>query len=276
MKQKLMVMGLLLSCLLTACAPANDPPSPVDPEKTTATTTTGITNDRIPIIIPPDFNQTVQGGIGETSRHYDYIEGEHTVLRVTMLLPVADIRGDDALQQTLEARLQATQNELEAEIEQLHQQYLADYRAGRDSIATPSVQVRFDVHYFTAEALSMTYVVTETTGDGMVYTHRHHSNLDLRVGSEIRLEALLAGGKIDGLLSLVQAKLEKTPPDGLYDGAMQKLQTLLNSSWYITEGKLTVCLEPGTIAPISSQSVLLTFTEAELSALLSDYGKALL
>lgn len=276
MKPKLIVTGLLCCCLLTACAPENEPPDSVDPEETAATSTTANTNDQLPTIIPPDFSNTVQGGIGETTGQYSYTEGEYTVLNVTLRMPVANIEGNDALQQTVSDRLNAMQEELERKIEQLYQQCLTDYRAGRESLTTPSVQVRFEVHYFTADALSMTYVLTETTGDGMVYTHRYHSNLDLRVGSEIRLISLLADGKTDGLLALMQTKLTESAPDGLYDGAAQKLQTLMDASWYISEGKLSICLEAGTVAPISSGVVLLSFTETELDALLSDYGKALL
>ncbi|MBQ7355049.1 MAG: hypothetical protein IJW62_05980 [Clostridia bacterium] len=276
MKRKLIVTGLLLCCLLTACAPESDPVITDDPKETTASTTTGNTDHQIPIIIPPHFDSTVQGGIGTVTDRYDYTEGEHTILSVTLNLPVAHIEGNDPLQQTVSNRLNAVQDELKQEIDRLYQQCLADYRAGREVLTTPSVQVRFELHYFTADALSMTYILSQTTADAMVHEHRYHSNLDLQVGSEIRLTALLSEGKLDGLLTLMQAKLTESAPQGLYAEAAGQMQAMLDGSWYITDGNLAVLLEAGTVAPVSSGDILLTLSAPQLADLLSDYGKALL
>lgn len=276
MKLKLIVTGLLLCYLLTACAPESDPVITDDPKETTASTTTEKTDLQIPIIIPPHFNSTVQGGIGMVTDRFEYTEGDHTVLSVTMNMPVAHIEGNDTLQQTVSDRLNAMQDELKQAIDRLYQQCLADYRAGREGLTTPSVQVRFELHYFTADALSMTYILSQTTADAMVYEHRYHSNLDLQVGSEIRLTALLSDGKFDGLLTLLQAKLTESAPEGLYAEAAGQMQAMLDGSWYITDGGLSVLLEAGTVAPVSSGDILLTLSASQLADLLSDYGKALL
>lgn len=275
MKHKLIAVGLLC-VLLTACAPDQDASVTEDPEESTSVTTTLNAEDSLPPIVPPSFDGTVQSGIGEKTEQYRYTEGEYTVLNVSLTLPVANVEGNEALQKTLSERLDALRKDLEAEIDRLYQQYLSDYKAGREGLTTPSVQVRFELHYFTAEAVSMTYILTETTGDGMVYTHSYHSNLDLRVGSEIRLTSLLKDEKTDGLLTLLIERLKASPPEGIYENAEQILSARLDSAWYIAGGNLLILLEPGEIAPLSSQSILLTFTEAELSELLSDYGKALL
>ena len=276
MKCKLIVAGLLLCAVLSACAPEKDPFNTDEGDITTALTTTRDPSNTYSPVDPPDFPAVVQSGIGETTETLRYTEGEHTILNVTMILPVANVEGNDALQATLSARLDTLHKQLRQEIDRLYQQYLADYKAGREGLTTPSVQVRFELHYFTSEAASMTYILTETTGDGIVYTYSYHSNLDLRVGSEIRLTALLTDGKVDGLLTLLQSKLTASPPEGLYDNTLQNLETVLDGSWYIADGKLAIQLAAGTIAPLSSGNILLTFTEAELDGLLSTYGQALL
>ena len=275
MNYKLIAIGLLVCALLTACAPEKDPPNTQSEDGTTELTTPDFTVNTAPVD-PPQFPSGMQSGIGEITERMSYTEGEQVILNVSLTLPVASVEGNDALQETLSERLEALHNELRQEIDLLYRQYLADYKAGRVGLTTPSVQVRFDLHYFTSEAASMTYILTETTGDGIVYTHSYHSNLDLRVGSEIRLTAMLADGKTDGLLALLQAKLTESPPEGLYDDALQNLNPLLDSSWFIADGKLSIRLEAGTVAPLSSGDILLTFTKAELSGLLSDYGNALL
>lgn len=275
MNYKLIATGLLVCTVLSSCAPEKDPPDTQSEDGTTELTTPDSTVNVTPLD-PPEFPTGIQSGIGEYTEQFGYTEGEQVILNVSLTLPVANMEGNDALQTTLSRRLDALHDELRQEIDLLYQQYLSDYKAGRVGLTTPSVQVRFNLHYFTSEAASMTYILTETTGDGIVYTHSYHSNLDLRVGSEIRLTALLADGKTDRLLALLQAKLTEAPPEGLYDDALQNLDTLLDSSWFIADGKLSVRLEAGTIAPLSSGDILLTFLEAELSELLSDYGKALL
>lgn len=276
MKCKLIVAGLLLCAVLSACAPEKDPFNTDEGDITTALTTTRDPSNTYSPVDPPDFPAVVQSGIGETTETLRYTEGEHTILNVTMILPVANVEGNDTLQATLSARLDTLHKQLRQEIDRLYQQYLADYKAGREGLTTPSVQVRFELHYFTSEAASMTYILTETTGDGIVYTYSYHSNLDLRVGSEIRLTALLTDGKVDGLLTLLQSKLTASPPEGLYDNTLQNLETVLDGSWYIADGKLAIQLAAGTIAPLSSGNILLTFTKAELDGLLSAYGQALL
>lgn len=275
MKKKLIALGLLCA-LFTACAPEQEPPAPDHTTVTTQVTTTLPPDDPLPPIVGPSIPGGLQSGIGEKTDRFSYTQEEDVLLNVTMTLPVASVEGDDTLRQTLAAQLSAVEEELQQRIELLHQQYLRDYQAGIDGLTTPSVQIRFDLHYFTTEAASLTYIFTETTRDGMVRTERYHSNLDLRVGSRIRLSALLKEDTTDGLLSMTMDKLTADSPDGLYENAQQILGAKLSSAWYITEGTLSILLEAGEIAPLSSGNILITFTEAELQGLLSDYGKALL
>ncbi len=275
MKCKFPLVALLLCALcLASCAPDQPPENSEqsDPQVTTPQSTT-VT---YPTVIPPDLKPGVQSGIGQTTEQIRYAEGEHTVLNVTLTLPVANVEGNATLQATLAAKLDATHRAIRQEIEDLYRQYLADYKAGREVLTTPSVQVRFALHYFSAEAASMTYILTETTGDGIVYSHSYHSNLDLRVGSSIHLSSLLAEGKTEGLLALLTQTLQDDPPEGLYPGAADQLDALLENAWYISEGRLTVLFEAGKIAPLSSGDISLSFTEDRLGELLSDYGKALL
>ena len=275
MKHKLIALGLLC-VLLTSCAPEREPPVPEITTVTTEVTTTLSTDEPLPPVVGPNIPGGLQSGIGEKTSRFSYKEGEDTILNVSLSLPVASVVGDDALQLSLATQLKAVEEEMQGRIDLLYQQYLKDYQAGIEGLTTPSVQIRYDLHYFTTEAVSMTYIFTQTTRDGMVFTNRYHSNLDLRVGSKIRLSALLMEETTDGLLNLTIQKLQASPPDGLYANAQQILVSKISSSWYISGGNLSIILEAGVIAPLSSGDVLLIFTEAELQGLLSDYGKALI
>ncbi len=275
MKHKLIALGLLC-VLLSSCAPEREPPATEKTTVTTQTTTTYFTDDPLPPIIGPEIPGGLQSGIGEKTSRFSYKEGDDVLLNVSLSLPVASVVGDDALQETLSAQLSVVEKDLQNRIDLLYQQYLRDYQSGIDGLTTPSVQVRFDLHYFTTEAVSMTYIFSETTRDGMVHLSRYHSNLDLRVGSAIRLSAILKEETTDGLMSLLMDKLESDSPDGLYGNAEQILESKLSSAWYISNGSLTILLDAGEIAPISSGDIRITFSESELQSLLSDYGKALL
>ena len=122
----------------------------------------------------------------------------------------------------------------------------------------------------------MTYVFTETTGDGMVNAHTHHSNIDLIVGAGIHLDALFADGKTEQLQHLLQMKLSEASVEGLYSDAWQNITAMLDDSWYLSDGRIIVCLDAGRIAPLSSGAIELVLTKEELSDWLSDYGKTLL
>lgn len=273
MKRKLIAIGLLCCCL-TACAPQNEPPVTDKPILTTALTSSAESNDPIPPIQPPEFSNTPKGGIGFLTEQRDYTEGDNTVLQVTWVLPVANVEGDEVLQSTLADSLASVESELQGEVDQIYRQYLRDYQAGNSGLNTPSVLIRYNLHYFTSDAVSLTYILTETTEDGQVYVRSYHSNLDLRVGSKIQLSALLQD--TDAVVELFTQKLNDTAPDGLYDGAAELTADDLSDLWYLESGTLSVQLPAGKVAPLSSGDIILTLTEDELDGLLSEYGKALL
>lgn len=275
MKRKLIATGLLCCCL-TACAPQDEAPVTDETVITTGLTTPSETNEPLPPIQNPEFQNTPKGGIGISTEQYDYTEGENTILRVTCVLPVANVEGDETLQATLTDSLANVENELRSEVDQIYKQYLRDYQAGNSGLTTPSVLIRFDLHYFTADAVSMTYIITETTWDGQVYIRSYHSNLDLRVGSKIELSALLQDGITDEVVKLFTQKLSTLAPEGLYADAAELLSEDLSNAWYLEKGSLSVQLPAGKIAPLSSGDIILTLSKDEIVGVLSEYGKALL
>lgn len=275
MKRQLIALSLVAG-FLAGCAPAKEPFITNETAQTTGVTTTESSDETLPPIQPPNFPNTPQGGIGKETTQYSYTEGDTTILKVSMTMPIASIVGDETLQATLESRLALVETQLQKEIDQLYRRYLQDYQAGKTGITVPSVMIRFQLNYFTAEAASMTYIFSETTWDGLVYTHLYHSNLDLRVGSTMQLSALLTDGMLSGMESIIAKKLTEQAVDGQYENALQIIMDDLDSAWYILPGYLQIHMESGKIAPISSGEVVLSFSEEELSHLLSDYGKALL
>ena len=277
MKHKYIIGGLV-GLLLVSCAPVPERPVPV---VTTVSTTTPVTTSRpigdpFPPIKNPDIPGGLQSGIGEQHRHLTYKEEDTVLLNASLALPIASVVGDEAMQQSLSTQFGIVENELMNRLDLLYQRYLQDYQNGIKGLTTPSVQIRFELHYFTAEAVSMTYIYTETTRDGIVYTDYYHSNIDLRVGSGIRLPALLKEETTDGLLTRILDKLTADTPDGLYANTEKILESKLAASWFICEDSLIVMLEAGEIAPLSSGTIVVTFSPGELEDLLSDYGKLLL
>ena len=275
MKRQLIII-LLTALSLTGCAPAKLPPVTTAPIYTTVATTTQIPKDPLPPIRNPEFPGALHSGIGRVTTQQTYTENDDIILRVSMTLPVASIVGDKALQETLESRLLLIESRLKKEIDQLYKRYLADYQAGREGLAVPSVAIRFQLNYFTTEALSLTYILSETTWDGLVYTHLYHSNLDLRVGSSMLLSSLMKDNPKISMEGLIANALSNQSIDGLYSNATRIVLDNLDYSWHISPQQLHIHMEPGVVAPLSSGEVMLTFSENVLEHLLSDYGKELI
>ena len=275
MKRQLITL-LLTALLLTGCAPAKLPTVTTAPVYTTIAITTQDREEPLPPIQHPEFPGVLHSGIGSATTQHTYTENDDVIFRVSMTLPVASIVGDSNLQMTLEGRLFIIESQLKKEVDQLYKRYLNDYRMGREGMAIPSVTIRFQLNYFTTDALSITYTFSETTWDGLVYTHLYHTNLDLRVGSSMLLSSLMKDRPQIAMEMLIFNALANQSIDGLYANAAQIILDELDYSWHISPGQLHIHIEPGVIAPISSGEVMLTFTEDELEHLLSDYGKALI
>lgn len=275
MKRQLITV-LLAALLLTGCAPAQLPVNTTVPDYTTVATTTHAVEDPLPPIQNPEFPGSLHSGIGRYTTQQTYTENDDVIMRVSMTLPVASIVGDKSLQTTLESRLAVIESQIENEVDELYKRYLSDYRDGREGIAVPSVVVRFQLNYFTTEALSLTYIFSETTWDGLMYTHLYHSNLDLRVGSSMMLSSLMKDKPQIAMEMLISTALATQSIDGVYSNAAQIILENLDRSWHISPGELHLHVEPGVIAPLSSGEVILVFSEEQLEHLLSDYGKALI
>ena len=275
MKRTLILM-LIVAGLLSSCAPAKVPPITLDTQTTTDVTTSIQSEEPLPPIYTPVFPGAVQSGIGRETTQYTYKENDQTILNVSMTMPIANIAGDKTLQSTLENRLAQIETQLQKEIESLYKRYLQDFRAGREGIVTPTVTIRFQLNYFTTEALSITYIFSETTWDGLLYTHLYHSNLDLRSGSFMLLDKLLKESPQIGLEMLISNQLNEQNIGGLYPNAIQIVMDNLDKTWHISPGYLHVHMEAGVIAPLSCGEIMLVFSKAEVEHLLSEQGKALI
>lgn len=267
--------GILLTMLLTACAPEWD--ATVTTTESTeltsvepvATTTVPPTGSDDPITVPV-------GGIGEKSERFEIKQGNRTLLSVSLALPVASITGNESLQATLTERLGEREAEIRDYAERLGEKYRADSAAGKDALAMPALQVRFSLNYFTSEAISLTYFYNETTSEGRTVSYARFTNIDLRVGSEILLSALLNEGASDTLVTKVHQAVEASGADGLYEGQKTLITDLMNSRWYMTRDSLVFCFSPGDLAPVSSGQITVNLDKETLADLLSSYGSALI
>lgn len=263
--------------LLSACAAEITEPavSTVGTTYTTAaaeptsSTTVLTTGSDEPVQVPV-------GGIGEKSDRYDLTKGDQTVLSVSLSLPVASITGNEALQATLTERLDAIEAEIRSYAEHLRVKYEADMASGVEGLATPSLQVRFALNYFTSEAAGLTYFYNETTSEGRTISYSRFCNVDLRVGSEILLSALLNEGAQDKLATKISETVGQSDTVGLYAGLKDLISDLMDERWYMTRSALVFCFSPGDLAPVSSGEIQVSFDKAELTDLLSSYGSALI
>lgn len=273
--QQIIGAVLLSTLLLSACAPKQDEPlsTTTSAAQTTATdvTTTVQTQGTIDPIPTP-----VVGGIGEKSERFEVRHDDKTVLWVTLSLPVASITGNDTLQSTLTARLDLIEAEIRDYADVLSEKYEADIEAGKQPLATPSLQVRFALNYFTAEAASLTYFYNETTSEGRTSSYTRFCNIDLRVGSEIMLSALLTEGAEAMLVNRVKDAIAEKEISGLYEGQKELISDLLGDNWYMKRDALAFRFSPGVLAPVSSGEILVEFDKDELADLLSGYGSALI
>lgn len=274
--QQILGSVLLLTMLFSACAPKqkDDPISTsASSEQTTVSSETSATTQ---LPGPIDPAPTPVGGIGEKSERYEVTHNDKSVLSVTLNLPVATVTGNDTLQTMLAERLDLIENEIRGYADSLGEKYKADSADGKQLLATPALQVRFALNYFTAEAASLTYFYNETTSEGRTISYTRFCNIDLRVGSEIMLSALLNEGAEGKLVSRVKDAVAATGTDGLYSGQSDLIAELLNENWYMTRDSIAFRFSPGDLAPVSSGEILVKFDREALADLLSNYGTALI
>lgn len=270
-----MISALVLSVLLTACAPEKAP------SETTALTTeptsvetAEVTETQAPVI--GDLIPVPLGGIGEKSEQYEVTKWGVTVLSVSLTLPEANITGNDSLQTALTERLDANEEEIRSYVDSLAAKYEDDLISGKTGLATPSVQIRFELNYFTADAISLTFFYNETTSEGRTAAYARFCNIDLRAGSEIRLSALLNEGGADQLATKIKEAVEASGSEGLYAGQKDLITDLLEERWYMTRQTLEFRFSPGDLAPVSSGEITVSLDKAALADLLNSYGSALI
>lgn len=270
----IMISGLILPLLLTACAHERQPSDTTaysteqtDIQTVLTTVETAVNTDPLPVPV---------GGIGETSERYDITKGDRTVLSVSLTLPVANITGNQSLQTELSERLSTYETEIRGHIDSLSAKYEADLDAGKEGLATPSLQVRFELNYFTADAISLTFFYNETTSEGRTIAYARFCNIDLRVGSEIRLSALLTEGGSGLLATKLKEAVESSQTEGLYAGQKDLITDLLEERWYMTRNSLEFRFSSGDLAPVSSGEITVSLDKEELADLLNSYGSALI
>lgn len=276
---QIIILGLVGILFLSACAPDSDPPVTENSSTVSSTTepplSSSITSTRDPDIVDPPIVPSI-GGIGEKSDRYDVVHEGKNVLSVSLSLPEASVTGNDSLQATLTARLEAIEADINGYIQALSEKYKEDILSGRDMLATPTISVRFSLNYFTSEAASLTYFYNETTSDGRVISYTRFCNVDLRVGSEIVLAALLNSGADEQLILRVRDAVRATDTVGLYEGQKELIAELLDSTWYMTTTALAFRFSPGDLAPVNSGEILVTLEKEAIADLLSSYGSALI
>lgn len=272
---QIILAGLLVTQFLTGCAPRQEPA--YTSETTEALTTLETTEITTALTVVPDSPiQTPIGGIGEKSDRYDVTVGETKLMSVSLTLPVASITGNEELQAMLTERLALIEGEIDSYIEGLRVKYEADHAAGREGLAIPSIRVRFELNYFTANAASLTYFYNETTAEGRTIDYSRFCNIDLRAGSEILLSALLNDGTSDKLAGMVSEAVAATETDGLYSGQQSLIADLLDERWYLTRNSIDFRFSAGELAPVSSGEITVSLNKQALADLLSSYGSALI
>lgn len=196
----------------------------------------------------------------------------NSIISVKIISPKVVFYDNESLQSTVEMNLLTISNEIEAEVNAICNRYaLADVNS---FLSTPDVLVDFSLEYFTQEAMSLKFQITETDNNSCTYESFICYNIDLTTGSIINSTAVFSEKNLTAIAKLASEKLIASGHT-LYSNSEKLIEQYFQNRWYIKSNKLSLCFNPGEIAAISEGMIEISVDLQQISDLLSSYGVAL-
>ena len=282
MKRYLLLVTIIfcLCALLISCASIithkDTSEQTTSPELTTPTTSITTT-----VVTTPMWS--IQTGNHIINSHSGYVmpviyeknindKNGNQLFLAKILYPKAEFYDDEGLEATVNANIYRIFNEIEAEVNDIYNRY--QNCDASTFLSTPTIYVDYSLEYFTKEAMSLKFQITET--DNNAGTHKSFLcyNLDLTTGSIINATTVFIDSDLSSVSLLISEKLSKSGYI-LYADSSKLIEQFFQERWFIKFEELNLCFNPGEIAAISEGSIDVSINVKEIKDIINQYGSAL-
>jgi len=284
-KMKKFIAAFLLSAFIlsvSSCAAFND--NQGDDTTTSGKDDSDITTAEVTTVSSkPGGHQTspdtsVRGGVSSEERHITVSEDGITALEVSLSLPVVEVYENDAVQEQVNEKIKSITEEIYEYVDAVKMDYISAAKSGSSSLVIPSLSVGFTLNYFTSKAVSLTFTFTEINGYGNTSRSCQYYNFELDTyGAEITLDTLFSSRTSDNRAEVIRLIKERASQRAdLFPDHNALIESLAQSSWYISGSRIIFRFDPYTLAPASVGFITFEFEAGELASLMSEYGRDLL
>ena len=147
---------------------------------------------------------------------------------------------------------------------------------GDDFKVPPQITGYYTINRFSSELFSISFIFSEIMPDGALREERMNYTLDILLNSSsVTLDAIM-NDAVSAVNGIISAKKVAGKLPSLYDNYEKLVESTINRSWSVHSDGILFFFPAGTIAPTSSGPIEVFISSAELSSLLSEYGKILL
>ena len=152
------------------------------------------------------------------------------------------------------------------------------YKSGThdDFKVPPQITGYYTINRFSSELFSISFIFSEILPDGAIRETRMNYNLDILLGSSnITLDAIM-NDAISSVNKIISEKKALGELGSLYKNYEKYVESAINNIWSVESNGILFLFPAGVLAPTSSGPVEIFIKNADLSSLLSEYGKILL
>jgi len=196
----------------------------------------------------------------------------NTLILAKILSPKVVFYDNESLQNTVNINLHSVFNEIEGIVNAICARY-TDSDA-ESFLSDPEVFADYCLEYYTKEAMSVKFCITETDNNAQTHISYITYNLDLTTGAIINCSMMFNQSNLDEVCALVSQKLNENGYT-LFDDSQKLIQKYFSNRWYIEFGKLNLCFNPGEISAVSEGCIEISVDVKDISSMLSQYGKAI-
>ncbi len=152
------------------------------------------------------------------------------------------------------------------------------YKVGTqdDFKVPPQITGYYTINRFSSELFSISFIFSEILPDGAVRETRMNYNLDILLSSSnVTLDAIM-NDAISSVNKIISEKKTLGEISTLYQNYEKRVESAINNIWSAESDGILFSFPAGVLAPTSSGPIEIFIKNADLSSLLSEYGKILL